>query len=318
MSGLGWKIWSIALAASLLVHAGVAVGVRLPEGGAVRGGAGPEVSVSGSLQGILGGAVGGAPVAPAAAREVERLQVQPVAPAALVGMRSEAVAATRVEALRPREAGGVVSASAAPVAPSVGQGLPTVAPDEGRQVAPQSTTPQSTVSVPPIPDVRPVRPAKPVAPRADADGDGRQKKPERSRRDARPARRVEVPRARVARPAGDAVRAGSSRQGAGGVSRGGGRTAVRAGDGAVRSYGARVRARILSNSPSAGGVGRAVVTFGVSGGGGLRFVRLARSSGSGALDQAAISAVRRSQPFPRPPQGASAAQLTFSISFNFR
>lgn len=316
MSGVDWKIWGLALTASLLVHAGVAVGVRLPEGGAVRGGAGPEVSVSGSLQGILGGAVGavgGSPAKPVVARDVEQRAVQSVAPPALEGFRPGAVVATRAKALLPRKAGGVVSASAAPVLPGVVERLPEVAPDGGREVAPQPST-----RAPPIPDVRPVRPVKAEAPRSNAGGGTQSKKPARSRPDVRPSRRAKSPRSRLTRPAGDAVRAGSSRQGSGGTSRGGGRSAVRAGEGAVRSYGARVRARILSNSPSAGGVGRAVVTFGVSGRGGLRFVRVARSSGSGALDRAAISAVRRSQPFPRPPRGASAAQLTFSISFNFR
>ena len=90
------------------------------------------------------------------------------------------------------------------------------------------------------------------------------------------------------------------------------------GGGAVSGYGARVRARILANRPSASGVGRAVVTFGVASSGGLRFVRLARSSGDGRLDQAALAAVRRSSPFPTPPAGASAAQLTFTIGLSFR
>jgi protein TonB len=61
-----------------------------------------------------------------------------------------------------------------------------------------------------------------------------------------------------------------------------------------------------------------MVSFGVSRSGGLSYVRLARSSGVSALDQAALAAVRRSAPFPPPPAGVPAGRLTFSMPFYFR
>jgi len=89
--------------------------------------------------------------------------------------------------------------------------------------------------------------------------------------------------------------------------------------GSVLSYAARVRAKVARNKPSGRGHrGTARVSFGVSRSGGLSYARLARSSGSAALDRAALSAVRRAAPFGAPPAGTSSAQLRFSIPFYFR
>lgn len=110
---------------------------------------------------------------------------------------------------------------------------------------------------------------------------------------------------------GQAARGTSDRQSKGGK--------VSASAGSMVGYAARVRARVASNKPSSAGKrGTAVVSFGVTRGGGLAYARLARSSGNGALDQAAVSAVRRAAPFPVPPAGASASQLSFSVPFHFR
>lgn len=61
--------------------------------------------------------------------------------------------------------------------------------------------------------------------------------------------------------------------------------------------------------------GAAVVAFSIGGNGALSSVSLARSSGSGALDQAAVQLVRRAGPFPKPPQGA---RRDFSIRISAR
>ena len=79
-----------------------------------------------------------------------------------------------------------------------------------------------------------------------------------------------------------------------------------------------VRARILANRPGGtGGHGRAVISFGLSSSGGLRYASVTRSSGNRRLDALALRAVRRSAPFPRPPRGATTGQLRFSIAFSF-
>jgi protein TonB len=58
-----------------------------------------------------------------------------------------------------------------------------------------------------------------------------------------------------------------------------------------------------------------VVAFSVSASGGLAGVSIARSSGSAALDAAALRMVQRAAPFPPPPKGA---QRSFSISIKGR
>jgi protein TonB len=113
------------------------------------------------------------------------------------------------------------------------------------------------------------------------------------------------------------VTGGVRARGASAAAQSGGRVSASAG--AMVGYAAKVRARVAANRPTVGGRGgTAVVSFGVTTGGGLAYARLARSSGMPALDQAALAAVRRSAPFPFPPPGATARQLAFSIPFHFR
>lgn len=91
---------------------------------------------------------------------------------------------------------------------------------------------------------------------------------------------------------------------------------VSAATGNASNYAARVQARVASRRPSVGGKkATASVSFGVSPSGGLAYVRIGRSSGVAAFDQAALSAVRGAAPFPAPPPGA---RTTFSIPFYFR
>lgn len=89
--------------------------------------------------------------------------------------------------------------------------------------------------------------------------------------------------------------------------------------GTMLTYAARVRAQVASHKPSgAGGRGTTVVSFAVTASGGLSYAGLARSSGNDALDRLALSAVRGAAPFPAPPAGATAQQLSFSIPFHFQ
>jgi protein TonB len=89
--------------------------------------------------------------------------------------------------------------------------------------------------------------------------------------------------------------------------------------GSILTYAALVRARVAANKPSGSGLrGTAVVAFGVTPSGDLRYARVVRSSGNAALDRLALAAVRRSAPFPTPPAGAASTQLRFSIPFDFQ
>ena len=94
---------------------------------------------------------------------------------------------------------------------------------------------------------------------------------------------------------------------------------VSASRGSVLNYGAVVRTRIARNKPSgADGGGRVMVAFTLSPSGALVSARIVQSSGKPSLDRIALAAVRQSSPFPPPPQGVSASQLSFSIPFTFR
>jgi protein TonB len=86
------------------------------------------------------------------------------------------------------------------------------------------------------------------------------------------------------------------------------------------SYKALVRARVYSRLKAPAGIGRktARVEFGLSASGALRYARLVRSSGSAALDSAALTAVQRAAPFPQPPAGVSAASLSFGLTISAR
>ena len=80
-------------------------------------------------------------------------------------------------------------------------------------------------------------------------------------------------------------------------------------------YAANVRAAIGRHRPRVGGGGSATVAFSIGPGGGLQGVKIVRSSGKQAADQAAIATVRAAAPFPPPPAGAN---NTFSIQIYFR
>lgn len=84
-------------------------------------------------------------------------------------------------------------------------------------------------------------------------------------------------------------------------------------------YAARVRARIARYRPRGGRVrGKTLIGFALTTSGALHSARVSRSCGIAQLDRAALAAVRRAAPFPRPPSGLTTAQLRFVIPFNFR
>ncbi|MEE4118282.1 MAG: TonB family protein [Paracoccaceae bacterium] len=67
--------------------------------------------------------------------------------------------------------------------------------------------------------------------------------------------------------------------------------------------------------PDVAARGAARVTFRVAGSGALAGASLSRSSGSAALDRAALTVVRRAAPFPPPPAGAA---RTFTVEIRGR
>ncbi len=142
---------------------------------------------------------------------------------------------------------------------------------------------------------------------------------ERERREAerleREAKRRRLAEEKSREAAGSQAKAGASGLRGAQFSRG----HVSASQGNIRNYAAAVRARIARNKP-AGSTrsGSVVLAFTLSSSGNLISARIAQSSGDGALDQAALTALRRASPFPPPPDSTTANQLKFSIPFYFR
>lgn len=107
--------------------------------------------------------------------------------------------------------------------------------------------------------------------------------------------------------AGAKARAAADRQAA---------AAASAANAAASNYPGQVMARIARlPRPRTSSRGSATIAFTIAGNGGLSGARVAASSGSAQLDQAALELVRRASPFPPPPIGA---QRSFSIRIKGR
>jgi len=87
----------------------------------------------------------------------------------------------------------------------------------------------------------------------------------------------------------------------------------------VTNYKGKVRRKVKRRFKRPRGSGNsgkdAVVRFVLSSSGAVRSVKLVRSSGLPKLDKAALAAVRRASPFPKPPNGLKGASLNFTLPF---
>ena len=78
-----------------------------------------------------------------------------------------------------------------------------------------------------------------------------------------------------------------------------------AGNAAAQNYAGKVMRKISRvPKPRVASQGSATVRFTISAGGGLASVVIIKSSGSAALDRAALKVISRAAPFPKPPAGA--------------
>lgn len=208
------------------------------------------------------------------------------------------------EAVPEAEAPRVSSPAAAPLPvprAGAGPGLSLPAPDAPKAV--DMTPPK------PQPKPQPTPKPKPAA----------QPKPEPKPKPAQPA-----PKSKPA-SAGSAGQkaAGSGKTGTAGRSG----TQNQAASGAkaqalIARWGASIRNRIERKKhlpgSAAGRGGTVVLRVVVGRDGRLRGVSVLRSSGVGALDQAAVRAVKRAGRFPAAPKGLSQASYTFSLPIRFQ
>ncbi|WP_337183339.1 TonB family protein [Shinella sp.] len=94
---------------------------------------------------------------------------------------------------------------------------------------------------------------------------------------------------------------------------------TRAGNAAVDNYPGKVRNKInrAKRRASGGAKGSVVVSFVVGASGQASSIRVARSSGSAALDQAAVDSVQRAAPFAKIPEAAGRASWPFNVPIVF-
>ena len=324
MSGPAWWQWVLAFAGAIVVHAALAAGLKPLVPGVATPPAGTSVSVSGNVASVLGGSIEAQPVRASRAKtraataqavrtravEARAVSADRVAPVPASGRAPSTAPATAVPA-SPVQAGRVAALRVVPV-PTVG--APAVP-------AAQVPKPVSAQPVDPLPVDRPApSKAEPAKPQTTPGPVGARAEPKAR---VAPPPRKKVRRAKTKKDNAQSARSsraqrrGSRKQGAAGTTKGGrGQSTVSAG--VMRVYGMRVHQRIKRQSVGASGRGRTLVVLRVAQSGRLLFARVSRSSGQGYLDRAAIAAVRRASPFPRPPPGATARQLTFVVPFIFR
>lgn len=87
---------------------------------------------------------------------------------------------------------------------------------------------------------------------------------------------------------------------------------------AMTMYKRRLRLRVRQNLPlGLFGPGRVAIRLRLSPSGRVAGASVLRSSGSSAMDRAALRSVQSAGPYPVPPRGAVPAQLAFAINFRF-
>ncbi|WP_426226965.1 energy transducer TonB [Pararhizobium sp. DWP3-4] len=99
-----------------------------------------------------------------------------------------------------------------------------------------------------------------------------------------------------------------------------GKVAQAFGNAAESNYKGKVRTRVqryFRYPKSADSSGTVTVGFTISSGGGVSSLRILRGSGSPALDEAALNAVRKAEPFPKIPADANRSSWQFILPLQF-
>lgn len=232
--------------------------------------------------------------------------LQPVKPAKPAKTVAKAATATAPAALaRP-------APSLIPDTPVLEVARPTAPPTEPRAVPLTGTDPEvATVTRSKRPKMRSAEFAeahKPVTPPAPVARTSPKKQPTKT------AAKPKTPKGNAAQNARAGVANGAATAKA--QQSGSGGRKKSAGNAAVSNYPGLVMRKLSRvGKPRVNARGATVVAFTISGSGGLASVSVARSSGSSALDSAAMQLVRRAAPFPKPPSGA---RRGFSIQIKGR
>ncbi|WP_426033772.1 TonB family protein [Cypionkella sp. TWP1-2-1b2] len=153
---------------------------------------------------------------------------------------------------------------------------------------------------PPPPEPKPPEAAKPKVEKTEAKPKKAEKKPTKTKKSEDPAPKKTAKASSAAPSAGGAT---AAQKGANATAQGQSPAAYQ------KAVMKKIRGAKKRSSP---GKGSAVVGFAISPSGGLSLVKIVKSSGSAALDAAALDHIQRSAPFAPPPVGAS---TRFSFEF---
>lgn len=303
-----WHYMAAGLVLSLAVHAATSAymmpGEEAPEIAASAGGA---VTVVGSLQDLIEGA--------------DETVIEPVK--------------TQMETVQPVATAQPVETVTAAVVPPVAELAPVALVDPLQPIVPLLAPQQQPVEPPPVEAVvqpvleaKPQEPEKPVepepAPVITAMPEVKPVKPEPQKPEPKkqPAKKV----AKVEKKAGaeinsqrggEVVTSPTAQSNANGTAYGSG---DEQGEGARTNYKGKIIAKLrrAKQAPRNGGRGAATVEFVVRRDGSVSSIKLVRSAGDAALDEAALAMVRRAAPMPVFPDNLREASMSFRVPVEFR
>lgn len=296
--------WTGAILLSLLAHAGATQmfepNEKPLEQELVAGGEAMEVAVLGNAfeETVLAGD-------PTEAIEPEELEPEPVEPeptevAEIPPVLAEVTAETPADIV-PTEADVILPAEEI-VAATAEQ------PEITATVAPVETVvPEEKPDIKPEPEMKP-------EPKKDPDKEKPKKKPVRKKAgDA--GKQVET----VTKGQADGVEGAVATASTGKK----GKVAQAFGNAAESNYKGKVRSKVQryfrypKSADRAGLGGTVTVSFTISASGGVSGVRIVKGSGSPVLDDAAVSAVQKAEPFPKIPEAANRSSWAFVIPLQF-
>lgn len=308
-----WHYLAAGLALSLAAHAAAsAYMVPDEEAPEIAASAGGAVAVVGSLQDLIEGA--------------EETVIEPVE--------------AQMETVQPVAALQPVETVTAAVVPPVADLAPVAPVDPMQPIVPLLAPQQTPVEPPPVEAVaqpvleaKPQEPEKPVepepAPVVTAMPEVKPVKPEPQKPEPQKPEPKKQPAKKVAKVekkagaeinsqrGGEVVTSTTVQSNANGTADGSG---DEQGEGARTNYKGKVIAKLrrAKQAPRDGRAGTATVEFTVQRDGTVSGIRLVRSAGNAALDEAAVAMVRRASPMPAFPDDIRQASLSFRVPVEFK
>ncbi|WP_455270648.1 energy transducer TonB [Rhizobium herbae] len=296
--------WTGAILLSLLAHAGATQMFGPDEkpldAVLVAGGEAMEVAVLGNA--FEETVLAGDPTEAIEPEEVEPEEVvpEPMEVAEISPVQSEVTAETPTDIV-PTEADVILPAEE--IVPATAE-----QPEITATVAPVETViPEEKPEIKPEPEKKP-------EPKKEPDKEKPKKKPVRKKAGDAGKQVETVTKGQADGVEGAAATASTGKKG---------KIAQAFGNAAESNYKGKVRSKVQrhfrypKSADRAGLSGTVTVAFTISASGGVASVRIVNGSGSPVLDDAALNAVRKAEPFPKIPEGANRSRWPFVIPLQF-